>query len=333
MGEITHGEHLGPSRAFPDAQLRASVFRRDTASFVEVMMSSLDSATTLPNATAGLAGSLDQDTLRAWDRIAPGYDRTNTETQMALGSDAVRRAELRAGMRLLDVASGSGALAIPAARLGAHVLAIDQSRVMLELLRARAQREGLEIETRVMDGHAIELEDESFDMAASQFGVMLFPDMPRAIGEMARVVRPGGRVLMVAYGDPHQIDFLGFFIEAVRAVRPSFSGPPLDPPPLPFQLQDPTRLRSELAKAGLAQISVDTIVETTEFRSAGDLWDWILWSNPIVEDVLGSLQLSGHERSTIERTAAEMFRRRGDQGVVRLSNPVNVGLGAKPPLR
>ena len=83
----------------------------------------------------------------------------------------------------------------------------------------RAQ-EGLNIETRVMDGHALELDDDSFDMAGSQFGVMLFPDMPKGISEMARVVKPGGRVLMNVYGDPHEIEFFGFFVRAIQSVRP-----------------------------------------------------------------------------------------------------------------
>src|SRR5262245_60199431 len=160
------------------------------------------------------------DTRRAWDRIAPGYDRTNTPTQMWLGNEGLRRAGLRSGMRFLDVAAGSGALSVPAARLGAQVLAIDQSASMLELLSARARGEGLAIETRIMDGHALELADGSFDTAGSQFGVMLFPDMPKGIREMTRVVKPGGRVLMTVYGNPHKIDFLGFLIGAVQSVRP-----------------------------------------------------------------------------------------------------------------
>src|SRR4029077_3056950 len=126
-----------------------------------------------------------------------------------------------------------------AARIGAQVLATDQSPVMLDLLKQRAGKEGLNIETRVMDGHALELDDSSFDMAGSQFGVMLFPEMPKGISEMARVVRPGGRVLMNVYGDPHKIEFFGFFVNAIQSVRPDFTGPPMDPPPLPFQLREP----------------------------------------------------------------------------------------------
>ena len=266
----------------------------------------------------------------AWDKIAPGYDKTNTPTQMWLGNEGLRRAELRPGMRFLDVAAGSGALSIPAARLGAQVLATDLSPVMLELLRERARKEGLNIETRVMDGHALELDDNSFDMAGSQFGVMLFPDMPKGISEMVRVVKPGGRVLMIVYGEPHKVEFLGFLVGAVHSVRPDFNGPPMDPSPLPFQLQDPERLRNEFATAGLKDIKVETITETTEFQNGKDLWEWIVWSNPIVEMVLGSLSLSNDERGVIQQTLDKMVRERaGDCGSAKLTNPINIGVGTK----
>lgn len=271
-----------------------------------------------------------EDTRPAWDRIARGYDRTNTPTQMWLGNESLRRAELRSGMRFLDVAAGSGALSVPAARLGAQVLATDQSPVMLELLQARAQKEGLNIETRVMDGHALQLDDESFDMAGSQFGVMLFPDMPKAIQEMARAVRQGGRVLISAYGDPHQIEFLGFLVGAVQSVRPDFNGPPMDPPPLEFQLADPERLRKELAAAGLKDVKVDILTETTEHKTGKDLWEWLVWSNPLVEMVLGSLSLTNDERSVVQQTLEKMVRERaGGSTAAKLTNPVNIGVGIK----
>jgi ubiquinone/menaquinone biosynthesis C-methylase UbiE len=271
-----------------------------------------------------------EDTRPAWDKIAPGYDKTNTPTQMWLGNEGLRRAGLRAGMRFLDVAAGSGALAIPAARLGAQVLATDQSPVMLDLLRARGRQEGLNIETRVMDGHALELNDNSFDMVGSQFGVMLFPDMPKGVSEMVRVVKPGGRVLMNVYGDPHKIEFFGFFVAAVQSVRPDFNGPPMNPPPLPFQLQDPERLRKEFAIAGLKDIKVETITETTEFQTGQELWDWLVWSNPIVETVLGSLNLTNDERGVIQRALERMIRERaGSSGAAKLTNPINIGVGTK----
>lgn len=271
-----------------------------------------------------------EDTRPAWDKIAPGYDKTNTPTQMWLGNEGLRRAELRAGMRFLDVAAGSGALSIPAARLGAQVLATDQSPVMLDLLRARARQEGLNIETRVMDGHALELDDNSFDMVGSQFGVMLFPDMPKGIREMVRVVKSGGRVLMNVYGDPHKIEFFGFLVGAVQSVRHDFTDPPMDPPPLPFQLQDPERLRKEFATAGLKGIKVETITETTEFQTGKELWEWLVWSNPIVEMVLDSLNLTNDERGVIQQALEKMVRKRaGSSGAAKLTNPINIGVGTK----
>ncbi len=266
----------------------------------------------------------------AWDKIAPGYDKTNTPTQMWLGNEGLRHAGLLPGMRFLDVASGSGALSIPAARLGAQVLATDQSPVMLDLLKQRAIKEGLNIETRVMDGHALELDDNSFDMAGSQFGVMVFPDMPKGISEMARVVRPGGRVLMIAYGDPHKIEFFSFFVNAIQAVRPDFAGPPMDPPPLPFQLREPERLHKEFAAAGLKNIKVKTITESTEFRTGKELWEWVIWSNPIAEMVLGALNLTSKEREIIQQALDKLIRERaGVDGSAFLSNPINIGIATK----
>lgn len=268
------------------------------------------------------------ETSVAWDHIAREYDRTNTPTQMWLGNEGLQRASVRSGMRFLDVAAGSGALSIPAARLGAHVTAIDQSAVMLDLLAARAREEGLKIETHVMDGHALRFDNDTFDAAGSQFGVMLFPDMPRGIREMVRVVKPAGHVLMSVYGDPHKIDFLGFFVRAVQAVRPEFNGPPSDPPPLPFQLQDPRRLHAELEAAGLSNVQVETITESTSFRSGQELWEWIVWSNPIVEAILGELQLRDAERAQIEHAVGELVRERADDGdAAVLTNPINIGVG------
>jgi ubiquinone/menaquinone biosynthesis C-methylase UbiE len=131
-----------------------------------------------------------EQTRDAWDRIAARYDEFVTPTHMWLGKEALIRAGIGPGMRFLDVAAGSGALSIPAARLGAQVLATDISPIMVERLEARARKERLsELDVCAMDGHALELEDDSFDIVGSQYGVMLFPDLPRAVREMARVTK------------------------------------------------------------------------------------------------------------------------------------------------
>jgi ubiquinone/menaquinone biosynthesis C-methylase UbiE len=271
-----------------------------------------------------------KETRDAWDKIAAGYDEFVTPTHVWLANEGLRRASLRPGMRFLDVAAGSGALSIPAARLGAQVLSTDTSPIMLERLEARARKEGLNVETRVMDGHALELEDSTFDLSGSQFGVMLFPDMPRGIGEMARVTKPGGRVLMNVYGAPQRIEFFGFFVRAIRAAVPDFTGPPMDPAPLPFQLQDPERLRRELAKAGLKDIHVETITEKLEFQSGKQLWDWLTNSNPIVGSVLNELNLTKEQIAVVQRALDRMVRERcGESGPAVLTNPVNISVGTK----
>ena len=279
---------------------------------------------------ADTASAAPHSSREEWNRVAKGYDKTNTATQMRLGENALRRAQLMPGMRFLDVAAGSGALAIPAARLGARVVAVDQSPAMLELLRARAATEHLAIETRIMNGEALEFADAQFDMVGSQFGVMLFPDMPKGIREMARVVVPGGCVLMIAYGDPHRIDFLDFFVRAIASVRPGFEGPPMDPPPLPFQLQDPRRLEAVLKSAGLHTVNVETITERTEFETGTQLWEWIRWSNPIVGDLLNALEISEGELPQIERTLEQLVRARAaPHGTAVLTNPINIGRGTR----
>jgi ubiquinone/menaquinone biosynthesis C-methylase UbiE len=271
-----------------------------------------------------------EDSRRAWDRAAPGYDEFVTPTHFSLGAEALRRAGLRPGMRLLDVAAGSGAVSLAAARLGAHVTAVDVSPVMVERLKRRAREEGLNLEARVMDGHALDLEDESFDMVASEFGVMLFPDLPRGLREMARVTKSGGRVVVVAFGSPAKIEFFNFFIRAVQAAVPGFTGPPMDPLPLPFQVQDPEKLRQEMVNAGLKEVRVEQTDEEMKYKSGKHFWDWVTNSNPIIGMILGQLNLNTEQIVAIQRAMDDLIRERaagGDTAV--LISPINIGIGTK----
>lgn len=296
----------------------------------EAFLEALDAALAGHRGSARTTIATDGQTRAAWDKIAPGYDRFVTPSHIELGGQGLRRAGLRAGMRFLDVAAGSGALSIPAARLGARVLATDLSPAMIALLRARAKEENVSIDARVMDGQALDLPDDSFDMAGSQFGVMLFPDMPRGIREMVRVVKPGGRVLLHALGEVNRIEFLSFFVRGVQAVRPDFHGLPTNPPPLPLQLQDPEKLRQEFGAAGLRDIMVESFTETLVFPTGHDLWSWLVSSNPVVEAVLAGLNIVEDESAAIEQALEEMVRQRaGNDESARLTVAVNIGIGRK----
>lgn len=264
----------------------------------------------------------------AWNAIAVGYDEFVTPTHMWLANQGLRRVGLKPGMRFLDVAAGSGALSIPAARSGAQVLSVDLSPVMVEQLTARARKEGLGLEARVMDGHALELEDNTFDICGSQYGVMLFPDLPRGLSEMVRVTKPGGKVLLHAYGPPQEIEFLGFFMAAMQAAVPDFSGLPTDPVPLPFQVADPEKLRRELIGAGLKEVKVETVTEELKFGTGKEMWDWVVNSNPIPRMIIADL--TPEQEGVVQRSLDDMLRERsGGSGSAVLTNPVHIGTGTK----
>lgn len=265
----------------------------------------------------------------AWDAIAPGFDDFVTPQTLRLGEDVLGRIDVRPGMRILDVAAGSGAVAIPAARQGARVVAVDIAATMIERLRARADAEGLSnLEGRVMDGQALEVEDDSFDAAVSLNGVSLFPDLGGGLAELARVVKPGGRVLVGAFGPPPTVEFLGFLIGALQAVVPGFAPPPMDPPPLPFQLADPNRLRRELAGAGLTDVTADVTTWDLHFESATHLWNTFTSGNPVWVRLIADL--TQDQRAEVQRVLDGMFRERSGGGPqAQLHAQINIGVGTK----
>jgi ubiquinone/menaquinone biosynthesis C-methylase UbiE len=265
----------------------------------------------------------------AWDAIADGYDRYVAPQEVDLASEALRLVGLEPGQRFLDVAAGTGGLSLPAARLGARVLATDWSPAMIERFEARVREEGLKNAAgRVMDCHALELPDDRFDVTGSQFGVMLVPDQPRALREMVRVTKPGGRVLVIAYGSPAELEFLQIFIGALTAVAPEFPGLPDDPPPLEFQVSDPDILRRRLTEAGLKVVRVERTAERPAFASGQEMWDWVLYGNPIPGMLLADLTQS--QQARLRQVLDGMLRERaGANGRAVLTNTVNIGIGTK----
>lgn len=264
----------------------------------------------------------------AWDHVAEGYDRFVAPTEVWLANEALTRAALRPGERFLDVAAGPGGLSLPAARLGADVVATDWSPAMIERLEARAREHGLRnVVGRVMDCHALEFDDDTFDLTGSQFGVMLVPDQALALREMARVTRPGGHVLLIAYGTPAEIEFLHVFIGALQAVEPGFAGLPPSPP-LEFQVSDPEVLRERLAEAGLKDVTVATVTEKLQFRSGQEFWNWVLYGNPLPGRL--TAHLTPEQKIDVRRVLDGMLRERsGGNGPAVLTNPVHIGIGQK----
>lgn len=159
-----------------------------------------------------------------WDELAAGFDAYVTPLGFSIAEDVLGLADLRGGDLFLDIAAGSGALSIPAARLGAEVLATDISPAMIDRLQARAAAEGMgNVDGRVMDAYDLDLADDTFDVAGSIAGVTILPDVGRALSEMVRVTKPGGCAVVVNFGPPEKGEFADVFMGAMQAVVPGFT--------------------------------------------------------------------------------------------------------------
>ncbi len=269
--------------------------------------------------------------LEAWDAIAAGYAEHVAPGEQSLSAAALGLVGLTPGEKFLDVAAGPGGLGLAAARLGATVLATDWAPQMVAQFESRVRSEGLpDASARVMDAHALDLQDNRFDMTGSQFGVMLVPDQAQALSEMVRVTKPGGRVLLIAYGSPAEFDALRFFVAALQTVVPDFAGLP-DPPPLEFQVADPDVLRERLVAAGLRDVRVDTTQqERLELSTGQEAWDWMVFSNPITEMILEDVGVSEADRARMRAALEMMIRDRATaDGVAVLTAPINIGWGRK----
>jgi ubiquinone/menaquinone biosynthesis C-methylase UbiE len=267
--------------------------------------------------------------VEAWDAIAALYDEHVAPGESDLATAGLRLAGLRAGHMFLDVAAGTGGLSLPAARLGAKVMATDWAPKMIEHFNERVVAEGLDAEGRVMECHALDLADDSYDITGSQFGVMLVPDQAQALREMVRVTKPGGRVLLIAYGDPREFEALHAFIAAAQAVVPGFAGPAEDEPLLEFQVADADVLRQRLTDAGLTDVIVDTSnQERIEMRTGQQLWDWCVGGNPIPGMLVADL--TDEQRADIIKVLDGMVgERAGGRGTAVLTAPLNIGVGTK----
>ena len=205
----------------------------------------------------------------AWHRWSPAIERwLGVATEQML--DDVR---LVPGSRVLDVAAGAGGQTLCAARRvgsSGHVLATDISPRILEFAAGAAASEGLDnVETLEADGEDLSgVPAESFDAAISRVGLIYFPDQHRALTEIVRVLRPGGRISSIVYSTP---DRNGFFSVPVGIIR-RIAGLPAPGPglPGPFSLGSPGVAEAAYQATGITDITVTTVPSPVHLASAAE---------------------------------------------------------------
>jgi ubiquinone/menaquinone biosynthesis C-methylase UbiE len=207
-----------------------------------------------------------------WDTVAPTYAEEIWQWT-AYVDEALRLLPIAPTHRVLDVACGPGTLTFAAAPGAKRVDAIDFSPGMIETLTQRASRDGvINVEAAVMDAQALTFPDASFDAAYCIFGFFFFPDRARAFGELHRVVRPGGRVLIATWSPIDRRPVMKVAFEAVAEALPDF------PRPTKGDLQDPDECVREMSEAGFRDVSTRLFTSSVPVPSAERYLDFIVRS-------------------------------------------------------
>jgi ubiquinone/menaquinone biosynthesis C-methylase UbiE len=216
-----------------------------------------------------------------------------------VGELVATRAGITPRMRVLDVACGTGNAARPAARAGARVTGLDLAAKLLEVGRAKANAEGLDIEWREGDAENLPFEDGTFDRVLSTFGHMFAPRHQRTAQEMARVCRRGG-VIVTATWTPE-----GVFGDLSKEAAPYMPPPPdyASPPPL-WGREDHVR---ELFDGVATGFEFERHVNMIEWESLESFSDFFMAHFPPMVTAKAAL---GERFSEMRKRIVEVWRRR-----------------------
>jgi ubiquinone/menaquinone biosynthesis C-methylase UbiE len=247
-------------------------------------------------------GSPDRDDAKQgvaglFGRTAPLYDRVGPRFFTYFGRRLVERAQIPNGARVLDVATGKGAVLLPAVEaVGSrgHATGIDLSEAMVREAAEEISRLGLENAGVLhMDAEHLRFPDASFDCVLCGFAIFFLPRLDRALAEMRRVLTPGGRIAMSTW-DSSLDERWKWFDELVEAHLPpgddTKQAPESHPPP-PV-LDTPEGLEAVMTTAGFTDVEV--VSETAEFVYAcEDEWWSALWSHGMREALEGIEEATG----------------------------------------
>jgi SAM-dependent methyltransferase len=175
--------------------------------------------------------------------------------------------DLRPGSTVLDVATGTGHVALAAGRRFCEATGVDYVPALLEIARRRAEAEGLPVDFREADAEQLPFPDDSFDYVLSTIGVMFTADHERAARELVRVCTPGGVIGLVNWTPT------GFVGELLKTVGRHVPPPQVAKPPMRWGTEDGVR---ELLGAHVAELTFATASVTQRFPSPEFFADFFL---------------------------------------------------------
>jgi SAM-dependent methyltransferase len=212
---------------------------------------------------------------RAWDLCAERYDRCATRAFAPFSEKLLTLARLRSGQRVLDVATGTGAVALAAAKLvgpGGHVVGVDLSPSMIALAREAATQVPLpNVEFVPMDAERLQFPARSFDAVLCALGLMLLPRPANALLEMYRVLKTSGTVAISVFGRGSKV--------ALRALLEPFI-PYMPPPdqrgPSIFGFGHTDVLAEAMKEAGFSEVTTEQQAHVLTFGQVESVWEMLL---------------------------------------------------------
>jgi ubiquinone/menaquinone biosynthesis C-methylase UbiE len=258
-------------------------------------MTTTTTTTNEPNATpSDGSNALRTQLHQMWSAVASGWAEHADFADArgaAVTEGMLELAALQPGARVLELACGPGGLGLAAAqRIGpdGEVVISDVVAEMTAIAAARASALGLgNVSTRELDIESLDEVDACYDVVLCREGIMLVQDPVLAAGEIRRVLRPGGRVVLSVWGPRQRNPWLGVLLDSVSAQL----GAPVPPPgvPGPFSLDDPDRLEKILSEAGLIDIEVGELPTPYHADSFDEWWTRTVALAGPVAQMLGAL--------------------------------------------